>query len=100
MAKKARSLYIATGWDQRYKVSEEEWKSLPKQVQQEVNDLRDLVWQFSHAFKNSAPPGALERSFWTQGVVRKTVLLHISTLYYEDKQKIQLLDETREFCKK
>merc|ERR550534_3539840 len=97
--KSAQRFYISTGFDIRYGVTEEEYTSLSDEAKEQVNELRNLVWQFAHAFKCRGPPGSVERTFWTQGVVRKIVLLHISKLWYENEGK-EILEEAEEFLEK
>jgi len=97
--KSAQNFYISTGFDTRYGVKESEYTALSPEAREQVNQLRNLVWQFAHAFKCRGPPGSVERTFWTQGVVRKIVLLHIAKLWYE-KDGETLLPEANDFLEK
>lgn len=97
-AHKAQSFYISEKFDNRYGVTQEKYeKVLSPEERKQVDDIRNLVWQFAISFKSSAPYGSVERSFWTQGVVRKSVLLPLAKLWYLENQKHTLLPNAENF---
>lgn len=97
-AHKAQSFYISEKFDTRYGVTQEKYEEfLSPEERKQVDDIRDLVWQFAYAFKSSAPYGSVERSFWTQGVVRKSVLLPLARLWYLETQHGTLSPNAEKF---
>lgn len=93
----AQSFYLGKGrkFDTRYGLSQETYEGLEDSVREELDEIRDLIWQLSRGMMSKYPMRSVIRSFWSSPGTRKTVMKRLAYQWHELRLGKTLSEEAR-----
>jgi len=94
---RAQSFYLGQDrrFDTRYGLDQETYEGLEDSVREELNEIRDLIWQLSRAMMRKYPMRSVIRGFWSSPGVRKLVMKRLAFQWYEKRLGKTLSEECK-----
>jgi len=92
---KAQSFYLGPerSFDKRYGLDQEIYEGLEESVREELNEIRDLIWQLSRGMMRRYPSRSVIRGFWSSTGVRRLVMKRLAIQWYERRLGKTLSEE-------
>lgn len=93
----AQSFYLGKNkrFDTRYGLDQETYEGLEESVREELNEIRNLIWQLSRAMMRKYPIRSVIRGFWSSPGVRKSVMKQLAFEWYNKRQGKTLSEESK-----